>query len=113
LAAQWQRVLRKEPDPHSNLDILVFEKQAVIQQPAEKMGLAADRIQMWIERQPRKNKDKPPAVKQPREQANLRPKRLLAENAVVLDSPQMVANGNRLEAWFEEVAALPDAAPKK
>src|SRR4029079_11550876 len=74
MAAQWQKELRKFPDPNSNLDILEFEKEAILQQPAEKMGLKAEFIRLWFERQSRKNKSTAPQLKQPREQANLRPK---------------------------------------
>jgi hypothetical protein len=110
LTAQWQHELRKYPDPNSNLDILDLENQAVVRQPAENMVLAAEFVRLWFERQTRKQRAAAP--NRPKTDAPLRarPKRLLAENNVALLSPQMQAQGNRLEAWFEEGRSQPDSA---
>ncbi|MEX2288648.1 MAG: hypothetical protein WD648_16240 [Planctomycetaceae bacterium] len=113
LTAEWQQEMRKYPDPHSNLDILEFEKQAVVRQPGEDMGLAAEFIRLWFQRQTRKQRAEASKARRSGESLGARPKRLLAENNVALISPQMQAQGNRLEAWFSEGRGQPDSTTQQ
>jgi hypothetical protein len=49
LAADWKKEMRKYPDPKSSFDLVDLE-EAVIEQPKEASGIAADHIRMWIVR---------------------------------------------------------------
>ncbi|MCA9067917.1 MAG: hypothetical protein KDA84_03290, partial [Planctomycetaceae bacterium] len=48
-AAQWKKELRKSPDPATGLDLIELESEALVRQPEDKFGLAAELIRVWLE----------------------------------------------------------------
>ncbi|HUG92025.1 MAG TPA: hypothetical protein VML55_14395 [Planctomycetaceae bacterium] len=107
--ARWQKMLRKYPDPRVPLDVIEFEEQAIVRQPGERVGLAAEFIRMWVERLEMPRTDAPlagRAASPPKNEADrddgYRPRRLLALGQVALVSPQWEVETPRLEVRFDD-----------
>ena len=49
LAADWKKEMHKYPDPKSSFDIVDLE-EAMIEQPKEASGIAADHISLYLVR---------------------------------------------------------------
>lgn len=69
-AAQWKKELRKLPDPRTGLDLIELESEALVRQPEDKFGLAAEFMRVWLaqaeETKSEKTKpDKPGADEEP------------------------------------------------
>ncbi len=101
--AQWAKLLHKYPDRRTGLDVIELQQQAVVLQPQEKTGLAAEFIKLWIDRQG-KNRDAGNANATDGSSERIRPKRLLALRNVAINSPQLqVKRTNQLDVvWFAE-----------
>lgn len=48
LAAQWHKQLRVFPEPDTGLSIVELEERAIVKQPREKAGMAAEFIRLWL-----------------------------------------------------------------
>lgn len=58
-AAQWKKELRKLPDPRTGLDLIELESEALVRQPEDKFGLAAEFMRVWLEPQEQTQSEKP------------------------------------------------------
>jgi hypothetical protein len=101
LTAQWQRQLRIYSDPESDLDIIDFSGGAVLRVPDEKASVSAEIIKVWVDelKSLKKGKDEPDPL----------PHRMLAQNGVTLESPQISGKTQTLQIWFEQAPARIDA----
>ena len=102
LTAQWQRQLRIYPDPKSGLDIIDFSGGAVLRVPDEKASVSAEFIKVWV--------DELKSLQQKKGEPDPLPHRMLAQNGVTLESPQMSGKTQTLQIWFEQAPARIDAA---
>jgi lipopolysaccharide export system protein LptA len=111
LSADWRKEMRKSPDPKSDFDLIDLE-QAIIEQPLESSGIAADYVRLWIERQgggqrriaanlpPGQRRDRGPQIDH-----------MLAWQNVALVNPQIEAETERLEVWFDPPPPLAPSKP--
>ncbi len=102
-AAQWKKELRKLPDPRTGLDMIELESEALVRQPEDQFGLAADFIRLWLERREKPTEDSA-QVNNPESDptsGSMQPKRLLAIKDVAIINPDMQGQTQRLEVWFE------------
>jgi len=110
LHAKWAKQLRKYPDPHSDLDVIELDRDAIVRQPLQQSGLAADFIKLWVEPHQKDSNASPALAKRSKtteqESQQIRIDRMLALKNVVMISPEMHADTDRLEVWFEK-ADLP------
>jgi hypothetical protein len=97
LTAQWMRQLRISPDPDSDLDIIDFSGGAILRVPDERASVSAEFIKVWI--------DKLKSLKREKGDSTPLPHRMLAQNGVTLDSPQMSGHTETLQIWFEQAPA--------
>ncbi|MCA9115704.1 MAG: hypothetical protein KDA79_11515, partial [Planctomycetaceae bacterium] len=109
LAAEWKTELRQYPENNGGLDLIELVDNATVRQPEQQMGLAAQFIRLWVDRQQaKKSAGGDPAGKDKDSQATqFHLDRMLALREVAMVSPQMEAESNRLEVWFEDVPAAP------
>ena len=116
-AAQWKKELRKLPDPLTGEDIIELESEALVRQPQDEIGLAADFIKLWLKPQePSPTSASAPKPQNSAEEASdrpnrMQPKKLLAEKNVAIVSPDLQGQSNRLEVWFEPAPAVNPAIP--
>ncbi|MBT4866325.1 MAG: hypothetical protein HON53_14570 [Planctomycetaceae bacterium] len=110
LHAKWAKQLRKYPDPYSDLDVIELDRDAIVRQPLQQSGLAADFIKLWVEPQEEDSKESPAVANRSKETGEepqqFRIDHMHALKNVVMISPEMHADTDRLEVWFEE-ADLP------
>jgi|GEM_PF-527978 len=111
--AQWMGYLKHSKEKNSELEIIEFEKNAILRQPKDNSRLVADFIRLWVKNDENdKNKvqrvaflpegnrtDKKSAEKK---KSNYKIERLLAMDNVHLMNSKMIADTKRLEVWFEE-----------
>ncbi len=119
LAAQWRKELRKFPEPQSMLDIIELEQDAVVHQPIDNAGVAADTIRIWIDRPRKKDKRIPPPDKSAagpvrKDEPSMRPRRMVATNNVTMTNADLNIATNRLEVWIEAMSAalMPADSPQ-
>ena len=107
-AAKWEEHLRKFPDQKSNLDIIELKKNVLVREPPRKMGLAANYVRLWVNRQ-----DSTSNKSDKQNRNAFRPQRLLALENVAMVSPEMQAETERLAIWFEESDNVPQRNKRK
>ena len=106
-AAQWKKELRKHPDPQTGEDVIELESEALVRQPEDQIGLAAEFIKLWLK--PEEQAPSSAPVPKPKNSADepsnrsnrMQPTKLLAEKNVAIVSPDMQGQTNRLEVWFK------------
>ncbi|VAX37011.1 hypothetical protein MNBD_PLANCTO02-2936 [hydrothermal vent metagenome] len=103
-AVQWKEQLKKFPDAKSDLDIIELKKDVLLREPPRMMGLAANYMRLWVNRQATSSNRQ-----STERQSELRPQRILAIDNVAMLSPEMQAETDRLEIWFEQRETLPVA----
>lgn len=119
MTARWAKQMKKSIDPETKLELLELEEKCQVTQPIEKFGLAAQKIRLWLKGDlPSLKKNN--ASKQRSDQAKLSssqkiqnkldPYKMIAEQDVVISSPQLSGLTKRLEVWFGPVAT-PQSAP--
>jgi lipopolysaccharide export system protein LptA len=111
LAADWKKEMHKYPDPKSSFDLVDLE-EAMIEQPKDASGIAADHIRLWIVRQNAEQRtarpNLPPAAKRPQGGPQLDHMVAWQETEkVAMVSRQLEAESKRLEIWFEDGALGP------
>ncbi len=99
--ATWQKQLSKKTDPETNLDLVELEENAHFGQPEQGTGLIAELIKIWLvpfDLSPTlQGTERPQQTQQPE------PKRLLAQQGVALQSPQLlIKRTNELDIVFDE-----------
>ena len=126
LAAEWLWQLRKYPDGDTGLDILELQDHAVVQQPAEGIGLSGDVIRIWVTREAQDSADGEPrllsvgTVAASAPEANegnhprsrVQPRRMLATGTVGFVSPDLLGETRRLEVAFVERPAKRQDSPR-
>jgi hypothetical protein len=116
LAAYWHKEMRKYPDPKSpNFDLIHLE-EALIEQPKQGAGIAANFIRLWLVRENRNAQtaraNQPPVRKgQQPQPSGPHLDHMLAWQKVGMVSPQMECETDRLEIWFEDAPGPPRRAP--
>lgn len=117
ITARWEKELWIRPHEGSQV-ISLIDKASITAEP--QIMFSADELHCWInerevpakspvERLPATDPAEPPAVIEPPASIiKLDPDRLLAIGKVELDSPQLNAHTNRLEAWFKNQPAQSD-----
>ncbi|TXT36798.1 MAG: hypothetical protein FD138_872 [Planctomycetota bacterium] len=126
MSAKWQQEFDLRRVPDSDTDLLTLVGEAVLQQPSRKTGLQGEQIQFWFDRpttgmaagsvraasQSTRNSatvavndTTPRSVADPQERGGFRPRQLLAQDNVIVVSPQMNAETNRFFVNFEETPA--------
>jgi hypothetical protein len=117
LAAYWHKEMRKFPDPKSpNFDLIHLE-EALIEQPKQGAGIAANFIRLWLLRQSRTaqtaHANKAPVRKgqQPPQPSGPHLDHMLAWQKVAMVSPQIECDTDRLEIWFEDAPGAPNRGP--
>lgn len=120
LAADWKKEMRKHPDPKSSFDLVELE-EAMIEQPSEASGIAADHISLYLVRQSQNGEQRaarpnmPPAPKRAQNGPQL--DHMLAwqrVEKVAMVSRQLEAESKRLEIWFQDgPAATPKADDRR
>ncbi len=108
-AAQWKKELRKLPDPRTGLNLIELEQEALVRQPEDQFGLAAEFMRLWLEQEEKTKPESPGLVstdspddkQESSNSSRMQPKRLLALKNVAIVSPQMQGQSQRLEIWFE------------
>jgi hypothetical protein len=106
LAADWKKEMHKYPDPKSSFDLVDLE-EAMIEQPKDSSGIAADHIRLWIMRQNAEQRtarpNMPPAAKHAQSGPQLDHMVAWQEvEKVAMVSRQLEAESKRLEIWFED-----------
>jgi lipopolysaccharide export system protein LptA len=106
LTADWKKEMRKHPDPKSSFDLVELE-EAMIEQPKEASGIAADHISLYLVRQNAQQRaarpNMPPAPK--RVQSGPQLDHMVAwqrVEKVAMVSRQLEAESKRLEIWFQD-----------
>jgi lipopolysaccharide export system protein LptA len=108
LIAEWRKEMHKYPDPvpKSTFDLVDFE-EAVIWQPkepaSEALGIAANHLRVWVKRQQADRQaiaaNRPLSTASPQNGPQI--DHLLALQNVAVVSPQLEAETEHLEIWFE------------
>jgi lipopolysaccharide export system protein LptA len=106
LAAEWKKEMRKYADPKSGLDIVDLE-EAMIEQPKEGSGIAADHISLFLIRQNAEQRAARPNMPPPPKRAQSGPQlhhliALQRTEKVAMVSKQIEAESKRLEIWFQD-----------
>jgi hypothetical protein len=108
LAAEWKKEMRKYSDPKSPFDIVDLDESAMIEQPKESSGIAADHISLYLIRQhPEQHSSRPNMPPAPKRAAQTGPQldHLIAiqrTEKVAMVSKQLEAESKRLEIWFQD-----------
>jgi lipopolysaccharide export system protein LptA len=118
LAADWHKEMRKYPDPTSSSFDLIHLEEALIEQPKDGAGIAANYIRLWVTRQNRQGlaarANQPPAAPQA---SGPHLDHMLAWQKVAMVSPQIECDTDHLEIWFENGPGTqrrtPAAAPRQ
>lgn len=97
----WHKELHKSTDQASGLDVIELQQQASFRQPSQRTGLGAELIRLWMAPIALRSPATAPQQKKS-STPELQPKRLIAERAVALVSPQLVARTSELEVLFDE-----------
>lgn len=114
LKAEWAQQLRKYADPETGLDVIELEKQAIVRQPEQKTGLAANFIRLWVD--PQDLQARPKGEGRRKGSNRIRMRQMLALHEVALVSPEMSGSTDRLEVAFEELppgTVIPGSKPVK
>lgn len=115
LAAYWHQEMRKYPDPESKNFDRIDLIEALIEQPKQESGLSANSIRLWLTRQNRtaqtSQANRPQAPRQQPQAEGPHLDHMLAWQKVVMVSPQMECETDRLEVWFEDAPAPPRYRP--
>ena len=108
-SASWLEQMLKYPDPdHATLDVIEMQNQAIVRKPDEQSELKAELIKLWVDREKdlkagsKASKRKSKAGAFDPQSSDVRPRRLLALKNVDVSSPQLNAQTDRLEVWFEQ-----------
>lgn len=120
LDARWKKHLRKYRDEESGLDVIELKQDAVVSQPAEQMQLAAEFIKLWYRERDEtaagdaaSRSSKPGKPESGVGTGQFRPRHVLAQKDVTLQSPEMNGKSKRLELWFKDIGnAAPDRPPR-
>ncbi len=109
LAAEWKKEMHKYADPKSGLDVVDLE-EAMIEQPKEGSGIAADHISLYLIRQNAERPTARPNMPPPPKRAQSGPQidHLIAvqqTEKVAMVSKQIEAESKRLEIWFQDAPA--------
>lgn len=110
LRTSWERQLRVFPEQASGLYLIELDERAIVTQPGEQLGLAADHIKLWI-------KQTESVTPRPRSSSStakwqgdgMKPQNLLAIGNVRMAHPQFKGSTKRLEVWFKQLAAATPA----
>ena len=121
LAAYWHKEMRKYPDPKSHDFDLIHLEEALIEQPKQGAGIAANFIRLWLTRQNRSaqtvHSNHSHASGQQPQPEGPHLDHMLAWQKVAMVSPQMECETEHLEVWFEDAPARlryrPAAQPRK
>ncbi|MEX1098484.1 MAG: hypothetical protein WED34_20735 [Planctomycetales bacterium] len=123
LAAQWHKQLRVFPETETGLQVIELRERAILKQPRESAGIAAEFIRMWLRKvEPPATgapgappeaavARRPAAAGMPAGSADYKPVKALVVDQVAIVSPQLAAQTKRLEIWFEESASPLPALP--
>ncbi len=113
-AADWKRHLRHHADDATKLDEIELLETASFRYPSQQAALGAEVIRVWLSGMsqgslgalaPKTATTEKPAATVPRQpKPKVEPRRLEAERAVVLVSPQLVANCQKLEGTYDSKA---------
>jgi lipopolysaccharide export system protein LptA len=113
LAAYWHKEMRKYPDPKSPAFDLIHLEEALIEQPKDGAGIAANFIRLWVTRQSRNAQavraNLPSTAKQT--QAGPHLDHMLAWQKVAMVSSQIECDTDHLEIWFENGPVAPRVSP--
>ncbi len=119
-AAWWKKELRKKPDARTGRDIIELESEAIISQPEDQFGLAADYIWLEMDQEIRSDSGSPKQssngkTNEENGQSNrMRPKKMLARKNVAIVSPEMQGQSQRLEVTFEPApTSVPETTAAK
>lgn len=141
-AAQWKKELRKLPDPRTGRDLIELEGEALVRQPEDQFGLAAEFIALWLdeEQSPEDSDEKQTAGRtaqangpivqtvartpaDPEEKSDndsaselrsqLKPDRLLALRNVAIVSPNFQGLSQRLEVLFKPGPVVPETETRE
>ncbi|MDB4679596.1 MAG: hypothetical protein P8M30_01170 [Planctomycetaceae bacterium] len=107
LRTSWERQLRVFPEQGSGLYLIELDQRAIVTQPADQLGLAADHIKLWI-------KQTESATPKPRSASpaaswsgdGMEPQNMLALGNVRMAHPSFKGSTKRLEVWFKQVAPV-------
>lgn len=110
LAGRWAGMLVKRFDGAAGLDTIELHEQAVVHQPTQQTGLAADFIQLWFDAQ--SGGSAAPSAAGGWNTGRNRPKFLTATGNAAIDSPRLqVKHTNRLEVFFEPPSSAAPSPP--
>jgi len=107
LRTSWQRQLRVFPEQASGLYLIELDQRAIVTQPADQLGLAADHIKLWI-KQTESTTPKPRSASRSESWGGdgMEPQNLLALGNVRMAHPSFKGSTKRLEVWFKQVAPV-------
>jgi hypothetical protein len=109
LAAYWHKEMRKYPDPKLPAFDLIQLEEALIEQPKDGAGIAANVIGLWVTRQNRGGQtahaNQAPVAKPAQSGPHL--DHMLALQKVAMVSSQVECETDHLEIWFENGPAAP------
>ncbi len=124
-SAKWQDRFDLQQVADSEMDLLTLVGEAVLQQPTRKTGLKAEQIQLWFDR-PTSDVDTDSVRSEPNNvgatvavndttprsvpdlaSRGFRPRQLLAQDKVVVVSPQMNAETKRFVVNFDDASPAP------
>ncbi|HWA99653.1 MAG TPA: hypothetical protein VG713_14220 [Pirellulales bacterium] len=100
---RWSRGIQYRP--YEGQQVLSIEGKARVEFPGQGT-MNAEEIHVWLANAPVPRREAAGPANRP----ELRPERMLAAGNVVIDSPQVTANVDQLQAWFESPAAAPGTA---
>jgi hypothetical protein len=113
LHAYWHKEMRKSPDPKSPAFDLIHMEEALIEQPKDGSGIAANFIRLWLTRQKGGGQtvraNQAPAAKPAQSGPHL--DHMLALREVTMVSSQIECETEHLEIWFEDGPVTPRRGP--
>ncbi|HEX4071542.1 MAG TPA: hypothetical protein VHX68_10240 [Planctomycetaceae bacterium] len=108
MTADWKKEMRKHFDPQSGFDLVDLE-EAMLEQPKEASGIAADHITLFLERQNPARRaaraNMPPTTRGAQTGSGPQLHHMIAvqkTEKVAMVSRQLEAESKRLEIWFDE-----------
>ncbi len=105
LRAQWGRRLRVTPENDSAVYLIELERQAVVSQPEDGLGLTAEFLRLWVSQNGDAATASPSGSPEGWSGSNLVPQRMLAIENVGFRSENLSGGTRRLEIWFDESPA--------
>jgi lipopolysaccharide export system protein LptA len=99
-AADWREELRYQPDPTTGLDVWRLGDSATFRQPRAGTALGADLLTIWTT-PPKQESGQKLESRLSSSSDGVQPRRMEAAGNVVLVSPRVEANCQKLEAWLD------------